>query len=258
MSRRDLRWASGFTGARQVTIIETIPCIFIADGPPITTGEGVTFIVRVLAITIAAAIAIIIEFPESTLDQPKLMSLFDTVLASLNDPSRGTQTSDLQNLVSAFEGGPASSTNTSQIASLIGGFLKPALQEQHATGGAQGVDSFLQDLKQSANSPDQLKAVLGADRVDQMVGRAEQRTGLDANAIFRLLPIILPAVIGLLQSGRASAATSPAAVSGATSTVGAAPAGHTNPILAQFLDSDGDGDVDMADVLRLSSRFLQK
>ena len=186
------------------------------------------------------------------------MSLFDTVLASLNDPSRGTQTSDLQNLVSAFEGGPASSTNTSQIASLIGGFLKPALQEQHATGGAQGVDSFLQDLKQSANSPDQLKAVLGADRVDQMVGRAEQRTGLDANAIFRLLPIILPAVIGLLQSGRASAATSPAAVTGAASPAGAAPASNTNPILAQFLDSDGDGEVDMADVLRLSSRFLQK
>ena len=33
------------------------------------------------------------------------MSLFDTVLASLNDPSRATQENDLVNLASAFGGG---------------------------------------------------------------------------------------------------------------------------------------------------------
>ena len=183
------------------------------------------------------------------------MSLFDAVLASLNDPSRATQQSDLESLASAFSGGGASSANTGQIANLIGGFLKPMLQEQHAVGGAQGVDSFLQDIKQSANSPDQLRQVLGADRMDQMVGRAEQKTGLDANVIFRLLPIVLPAVIGLLQSGRP--ATAPA-VTAATGATGAPAGGQTNPILAQFLDSDRDGDVDMADVVRLTSRFLQK
>jgi uncharacterized protein YidB (DUF937 family) len=155
-------------------------------------------------------------------------------------------------LASAFSGGGASSANDGQIANLIGGFLKPMLQEQHAVGGAQGVDSFLQDIKQSANSPDQLRQVLGADRVDQMVGRAEQKTGLDASAIFRLLPIVLPAVIGLLQSGR------PAAAPAVTAATGAPAGGQTNPILAQFLDSDRDGDVDMADVVRLTSRFLQK
>lgn len=180
------------------------------------------------------------------------MSLFDAVLASLNDPSRATQQSDLEGLASAFSGGGASSANAGQIANLIGGFLKPMLQEQHAVGGAQGVDSFLQDIKQSANSPDQLRQVLGADRVDQMVGRAEQKTGLDASAIFRLLPIVLPAVIGLLQSGR------PATAPAVTAATGAPAGGQTNPILAQFLDSDRDGDVDMADVVRLTSRFLQK
>jgi hypothetical protein len=182
------------------------------------------------------------------------MSLFDTVLASLNDPSRATHENDLVNLASAFGGGGASATNA-DLAGLIGGFLKPALQEQHAAAGADGVDNFLQDVKQSANSPDQLRQVLGATRVDQMVGSAQQRTGLDANAIFRLLPIVLPAVIGLLQSGRATAAPAGAA---AAPSMGATASGHTNPILAQFLDSDGDGDVDLADMVRLTSRFLQK
>jgi len=88
--------------------------------------------------------------------------------------------------------------------------------------------------------------------VDQMVGRAEQKTGLDASAIFRLLPIVLPAVIGLLQSGR------PATAPAVTAATGAPAGGQINPILAQFLDSDRDGDVDMADVVRLTSRFLQK
>ena len=185
------------------------------------------------------------------------MSLFDTVLASLNDPSRATQQSDLEGLASAFGGG-SSSGSAGQIASLIGGFLKPMLREQQAVGGAQGVDSFLQNIKQSANSPDQLQQILGADRMQQMVGRAEQRTGLDTNAILRLLPIVLPAVIGLLQSGRPAAAPAGTAVTGAAGAAGATAGGQTNPILAQFLDSDSDGDVDMEDVLRLTSRFLQK
>lgn len=183
------------------------------------------------------------------------MSLFDTVLASLNDPSRATQQSDLESLSSAFDRGGASSANASQFASVIGGFLKPMLQEQHAKGGAQGVESFLQDIRQNASSPDQLRQVLGAHRMDQMVGRAEQRTGLDANAILRLLPIVLPALIGLLQSGRQTTAPSGTGVTAATGTRAGS---QTNPILAQFLDSDGDGDVDMADMVRLTSRFLQK
>jgi uncharacterized protein YidB (DUF937 family) len=189
------------------------------------------------------------------------MKLFDTVLASLNDPSRGTQMSDLENLSSAFGGGGSS---TNQIASLLGGFLKPMLREQQAVAGPEGVDSLLQELKQSAHSPDQLRQVLGTERMNQVVGQAEQKTGLDANSIMRLLPVVLPAIIGLLQSGRPAAASSAAgATAGVRPSAGAGSAppqtgGQTNPILSQFLDSDGDGDVDMQDVIRLTSVFLRK
>jgi uncharacterized protein YidB (DUF937 family) len=192
------------------------------------------------------------------------MNLFDTVLASLNDPSRATQMRDLENLSSAFEGGGSS---TNQIASLLGGFLKPMLREQQAVAGPEGVDSLLQELKQSAHSPDQLRQVLGSERMDQMVGRAEQKTGLDSSVIMRLLPIVLPAIIALLQSGRPAAATPAAGAAGATAgvrppggtgTQAPQTGGQTNPILSQFLDSDGDGDVDMQDVVRLTSVFLRK
>ena len=189
------------------------------------------------------------------------MNLFDTVLASLNDPSRATQMRDLENLSSAFESGGSS---TSQLASLLGGFLKPMLREQQAVSGPGGVDSLLRELKQSAHSPDQLRQVLGSERMDQMVGRAEQKTGLDASTILRFLPIVLPAIIALLQSGRPAAAspTAGGSVGVRPPEEPAAPATQsgpqTNPILSQFLDSDGDGDVDMQDVVRLTSVFLRK
>ncbi len=178
------------------------------------------------------------------------MNLFDSVLASLNDPSRATQMSDLEGLSSAFGGGGSS---TNQIASLIGGFLKPMLREQQAVAGPEGVDSLLQQIKQNADSPDGLRQVLGADRMDQMVGRAEQKTGLDPSVILRLLPIVLPAIIGLLQSGRPAAPPT-----GQVGAAGAATPRQTNPILSQFLDSDQDGDVDMEDVVRMTSVFLRK
>jgi uncharacterized protein YidB (DUF937 family) len=182
------------------------------------------------------------------------MSLFDTVLASLNDPSRETQKSDLESLSSAFSGGNVPSESRSQMAGLIGGLLKPVLQEEHAVRGAEGVDSLLHNIKQNANSPDQLQQVLGADRMEQMVGRAQQKTGLDTNAILRLLPVVLPAVIGLLQSGRPASAPAGTNVTSA----GVSAGGRSNPILSQFLDSDGDGDVDMEDLVRITSKFLQR
>jgi uncharacterized protein YidB (DUF937 family) len=188
------------------------------------------------------------------------MGLFDAILSSMNDPSRATQRTDLEGLLGAFGGGggggASSSPNVGQMAGPIGGLLKPMLQEQQAVSGPQGVDSLLQEIKQSANSPDQLRQVLGPDRMDQMVDRAQQRTGLDTNTVLRLVSIALPAVIALLQSGRpAAAAPVGAAVTGPTRPTAGAP---TNPILSQFLDSDGDGDVDMTDMLQLTSRFLQK
>ena len=177
------------------------------------------------------------------------MSLFDTILSSINDPSRKTQASDLSGLLAAFTkgtskqaGAPASSSV--DLAGVVGSLLKPVLKQTQAQSGLQGVDSLLGSLQNNA-SPAGLKNILGASQVDQIVGVAAQKTGLNAQTILGLLPTVLPAVVGLLQSGKSTGAS------------GAASLGN-NPILTQFLDSDGDGDVDMADLLKLGSKFLKK
>ena len=72
----------------------------------------------------------------------------------------------------------------------------------------------------------------------------------------QMLPVILPALVALLQSGARSGSPAPAGQTGATA--GDPLAGlASNPLLKGFLDSDGDGDVDMTDLINLGSKFLK-
>ncbi len=65
----------------------------------------------------------------------------------------------------------------------------------------------------------------------QVAEKAAQRNGLDAGIIQQLLPTLVPLFLSFLQSGG-------------------------NPMLNKFLDADGNRDVDIADSIKLASRFL--
>jgi hypothetical protein len=194
------------------------------------------------------------------------MNFFDVLVSSIQDPQAGTQKSDLEGLLGALLGGaPGAAPQTSArqlppgaaegLAGTIGSVLKPALREAGQSGGIQGIDALLGSLKQNANSPQALERTLGHDRMEQMVNKAQQKSGLPADAIMSMLPVIIPALVALLQSGARQGAA-PSSQTGATA--GDPLAGLvSNPLLKGFLDSDGDGDVDMADLVRLGSKFLQ-
>jgi len=193
------------------------------------------------------------------------MNFFDVLVSSIQDPQAGTQKSDLEGLLGALLGGSPSSAQQAsrQIppqvaeghAGTIGSSLKPALREAGQQGGIEGIDALLGSLKQNANSPQALERTLGHDRMEQMVNKAQQKSGLPADAILSMLPVIIPALVGMLQSGARQGAA-PSAQTGATA--GDPLAGlASNPLLNSFLDSDGDGDVDMQDLVRLGSKFLK-
>ena len=67
-----------------------------------------------------------------------------------------------------------------------------------------------------------------------------EKTGLDANQVMVMLPMVIPIVMKFLNQGSAKAGTQ---VQG-------------NPLVTAFLDGDGDGDVDMGDVLKMAGKFL--
>lgn len=196
------------------------------------------------------------------------MNFFDVLVSSIQDPQSTTQKSDLEGLLGALLGGapgtaPAQARQIPSgaaegLAGTIGSTLKPALREAGQQGGIDGIDALLGSLKQNANSPQALERTLGRGRMDQMVTQAQQKSGLPVDSIMSMLPVIIPALVALLQSGaRAGAAPSvPSARTGATADDPFA-ALASNPLLKGFLDSDGDGDVDMQDLVRLGSKFLQ-
>ena len=196
------------------------------------------------------------------------MNFFDVLVSSMQDPQAGTQKSDLEGLLGALLGGaPAAAQQTTRqipaeaaegLAGTVGRVLKPALREAGQQGGIEGIDALLGSLKQNANSPQALERTLGRERMDQMVTQAQQKSGLPVDTIMSMLPVIIPALVGLLQSGaRAGAAPSaPSAQTGATADDPFA-ALASNPLLKGCLESDGDGDVDMQDLVRLGSKFLQ-
>ena len=194
------------------------------------------------------------------------MNFFDVLVSSIQDPQSATQKSDLEGLLGALLGGAPGTAQARGIpagaaeglAGTVGSVLKPALREAGQQGGIEGIDALLGSLKQNANSPQALERTLGHDRMEQMVNKAQQKSGLPTGDIMSMLPVIIPALVSLLQSGaRAGAAPSaPTARTGATADDPFA-ALASNPLLKGFLDSDGDGDVDMQDLVRLGSKFLQ-
>ena len=194
------------------------------------------------------------------------MNFFDVLVSSIQDPQSATQKSDLEGLLGALLGGAPGTAQAREIpagaaeglAGTVGSALKPALREAGQQSGIEGIDALLGSLKQNANSPQALERTLGHDRMEQMVNKAQQKSGLPTGDIMSMLPVIIPALVSLLQSGaRAGAAPSaPSARTGATADDPFA-ALASNPLLKGFLDSDGDGDVDMQDLVRLGSKFLQ-
>jgi len=194
------------------------------------------------------------------------MNFFDVLVSSIQDPQSATQKSDLEGLLGALLGGAPGTVQAREIpadaaeglAGTVGSVLKPALREAGQQSGIEGIDALLGSLKQNANSPQALERTLGHDRMEQMVNKAQQKSGLPTGDVMSMLPVIIPALVSLLQSGaRAGAAPSaPTARTGATADDPFA-ALASNPLLKGFLDSDGDGDVDMQDLVRLGSKFLQ-
>lgn len=188
------------------------------------------------------------------------MNFFETLVSSIQDPQAGTQKADLQGLLNALTGNQGATEagvppDAAQgVAGAIGSFLKPALREAGQSGGTEGIDALLGSLKQSANSPQQLEQTLGRERMQQLIGNAQQKSGLSPEAIVGMLPALLPAVVSLLQSGARAGTPAPGAAAAAGSPMGALAA---NPLLQSFIDSDGDGDVDMADLVAMGSKFLR-
>lgn len=170
------------------------------------------------------------------------MGLFNQVMGAIKDPERQASMSQLGQIVSmakdVAQANNANSGTTQQAASIVGAYVKSALQEKRQN---QGMDRVLELVDQgSQDGAAVLPQLFSPAQQTQVANAVAAKTGLDANQVQALLPVLIPIVMRFLSQGFAK--------SGASA--------QGNPIVNAFLDSDGDGDVDMGDMLKMAGQFM--
>nr|WP_242040374.1 MULTISPECIES: DUF937 domain-containing protein [Desertifilum] len=174
------------------------------------------------------------------------VGLFNQILGALNNPNQEAnsgQLSTILNVVQQLNG--STGANPSQIQSvlsLVGGAVRSSLRERAASGGGeQQAQALVNQYAGVTPNAQAVQALFSLPQTQQLVQSVAQRTGLDANTIQMMLPIVVPVILNLLKTG--------------TSTQN--PQGN-NSVLHSFLDANGDGTVDVGEALQMASRFLKR
>jgi len=175
------------------------------------------------------------------------MPLFDQILGAINNPSQQASTDQLGSIFNTLQqvaGSQGANTGTTEAAmSVVGSYVRSALQQQANQGGASQVDSLLQQFAGTGPNPAAVQALFNPTQQQQMTQAIAQKTGLNASQIQGLLVGLVPLALNLLRSG-------------AQQNQGSAVQG--NSVLSAFMDADGDGDVDMGDALSMAGRYLNQ
>lgn len=171
------------------------------------------------------------------------MSIFNQILSAIDSPEREASNSQLGSILDTVQQlGGNYQTNPSAVQSamsIVGNYTKSALQQQRRQGGDARVNQLVDRFGGTQASPQVLSSLFGSSQLQGMVQQISGRTGLNSQTIMSMLPILVPLVLNMLKTGN-----NRQNIQG------------SNPVLSSFLDSDGDGDVDLNDMMNMASRHL--
>ncbi len=171
------------------------------------------------------------------------MSIFNQILSAISDPQKEASTNQLGSIldtVQQLSGNNQASPDAVQSAmSIVGNHTKSALREKRNQGGASQVNQIINQFGGTGANSQVLSTLFNSSQLQSMVQQISGRTGLNAGTIQSMLPILVPLVLNLLKTGNSTNDMQ-----------------GNNSIASTFLDSDGDGDVDMGDAMKMASRYL--
>ena len=172
------------------------------------------------------------------------MGLFDQIISAVGNPEKQgsmEQIGNVINTVQQLSGNAGADKSTMQSAmSIVGNFVRSSLQEKRVAQGEEAVQSLVNEHVGTSPNPQAVSSLFSPQMQQQISEAVSQRTGLDMNTIQSMLPMLVPMVLNLLKTGASSQN----------------PQQGNNPVLNSFLDADGDGDVDMADMMQMASRYM--
>lgn len=176
------------------------------------------------------------------------MGLFDQVLSALDNPNQQANPDQIGQILGTVQqlasnkGVDPSVTQT--VTSVVGQYVRSALQQQRATGGNEQIANIIEQFSGTGANPAAVEALFSPQQQQQISQDAAGKTGLNADTIQSMLPVLTPVILNLLRSGQQTGTAS-----GSSS---------SNSVLNSFLDSDADGDVDIGDALSFAGRFLNR
>ncbi len=174
------------------------------------------------------------------------MGLFDQIVGAIDDPNLQASAAQLSNILSTTQqvadSQGVSSDATQTALSVLGGYVRSALQSKRANQGGELVQAFVNQHSGTTADASAVSSLFSPQQQAQVAQAISSRIGLNASTIQNMLPMLVPLVLNLLQTG--------------TNTRN--PQQGNNPVLNNFLDADGDGDVDVADAMRMAGRFLNQ
>lgn len=171
------------------------------------------------------------------------MSLFNQIIGAINNPSQEANPGQLAGILNTVQnlsqGNNTDPSTIQSVLSIVGKYARPALQQKRETEGEQQTQAFVNQFSGTGANNQAVNLLFSTPQIQQLIEEAEQRTGLNAATIQALLPMLLPLVLNLLKTGANTEDPE-----------------SSNSVLNSFLDTDGDGDVDIADAMQMASRYL--
>lgn len=173
------------------------------------------------------------------------MGLFNNILGALKNPEQEANDEQLTGIFNAIDQVSRSyQTDPSTVQSamtIVGKYAKNALREKRSAGGDQQAQEIVNQYAGTQPSPQVVQNLFSMPQIQQLTQEVEKRTGINQGLVQGMLPILVPLVLNFLKTGTHS--RNPLS---------------SNPVLSGFLDTDHDGDVDVADALQLASRHLKR
>ncbi len=172
------------------------------------------------------------------------MSLFQTILESIENPNHAGSQQDLHgllNLAQLLPGVQGTQQQVQPILSVLGSHLQDALNQKQQTDGPAAVQQTVSNLSQPGAGLQEIENLFGQERFNALIGGIGKRTGLDPQLVLQFLPALIPIVMKLLATGTHQ-------------TDSKAP----NPVLNNFLGSNQSGGALLNEVFQLASQFLRR
>lgn len=171
------------------------------------------------------------------------MSIFNQILGAIDNPEMEASTGQLGSIldtVQQLSGSNRTSPDAIQSAmSIVGNYTKSALRQKRSNGNMSQVNQLIGQFGGTRANSQVISTLFSNSQIQDMIQQISLRTGLDSKVILSMLPILVPLVLNLLKTGNKKGNV-----------------GAQNPVVSSFLDSDGDGDVDLADAMGMASRYL--